>query len=178
MNTDQPSTWFCWVISSVHQVEVNLSANFVVRDSIQDPIIGAEIALVLNRILAPNEALEQVPAYLFDIVMHDGTRVGQIDLRLGNSESLKMYGGQLGYGIDRPFRGRGFAAEACLLLKQVALEVGFEELWITCNPDNIASIKTCEKIAAKYIELVDVPQNSELWHRGDREKLRFLWRLN
>jgi tagatose 1,6-diphosphate aldolase len=142
-----------------------------------EPIVGDSIALMLNRVLTENEALEHIPAYLYDIVYLDGTRIGQIDLRIGKSESLMMYGGQIGYGIDKPFRGHGYAAEACQLLKSVALELGFKELWITCNPENAASIRTCEKIGAVYVERVDVPEGSELWHRGDREKLRFLWRL-
>lgn len=150
-----------------------LSAKF----NISEPIIGDNIALLLNRVLKEHEALEKIPAYLFDIVHHDGTRIGQIDLRIGTTQSLIMYGGQIGYGIDRPFRGNGYAAQACLLLKSVAIESGFEELWITCNPDNLASIKTCEKIGARFVEQVDVPQDTELWYRGDREKLRFLWSL-
>jgi len=128
-------------------------------------------------LLKENEALEQIPAYLFDIVFHDGTRIGQIDLRIGTTDSLLMYGGQVGYGIDKTYRGKGYAANACELLKYIALELGFDELWLTCNPDNIASVKTCERIGAQYIERVDLPRNTELWHRGDREKLRFLWLL-
>ena len=142
-----------------------------------EPVVGETCALMLNRLLTKNEALEQIPAYLFDIVFHDGTRIGQIDLRMGQTEALIMYGGQVGYGIDKPYRGHGYAAQACKLLATVAVTLNFTELWITCNPDNIASIKTCEKIGARYIERVDVPQGSELWHRGDREKLRFLWQL-
>lgn len=141
------------------------------------PIVGDDIALLYNRTLSASEGLDGVPAYLFDIVFHDGTRIGQIDLRLKNTPFLDQYGGQVGYGIDRPFRGRGFAASACQLLVQVALLEGFRQLWITCNPDNIASIRTCEKIGARFVDQVQVPVGSELWRRGDREKLRFLWDL-
>ena len=57
------------------------------------------------------------------------------------------------------------------------LDVGFRELWITCNPDNQASVKTCERIGAQFVEQVDVPESCELYGRGDRVKLRFLWKL-
>lgn len=144
---------------------------------VNDPIVGEHLALVLNRLLNKNEALEGVPAYLFDIVFHDGTRIGQIDLRLGRSQSLLLYGGQVGYGIDRAYRGHGYAAQACALLRTVALMNGFSELWITCNPDNVPSVRTCEKLGATFVERVNVPRNSELWRRGDREKLRYLWVL-
>lgn len=144
---------------------------------IDQPIVGEHLMLVLNRVLGKHEALEKVPAYLFDITRHNGQRIGQIDIRLGTTEALVRYGGQIGYGIDKPFRGHGYAYQACLLLKSVALEMGFEELWITCNPDNIASIKTCEKLGAQYVERVTVPFGSELWFRGDRAKVRYLWVL-
>lgn len=141
------------------------------------PIVGKKIALILNRVLEKKEALEGVPACLFDIVFHNGTKIGQIDLRLGQSDSLIRYGGQVGYGIDRPYRGHHYAADACLLLIPIAKELGFEELWITCNPDNIASVKTCERIGAEFVEEVSVPVGSELWQRGDLKKLRYIWRL-
>ncbi|MFQ3230642.1 GNAT family N-acetyltransferase [Reinekea sp.] len=142
-----------------------------------DPIVGDEVALVLNRVLNSREGLDGVPALLYDIVLHDGSRIGQIDFRLKTTPSLIKYGGQIGYGINKPYRGRGFAAQACELIKVVAKEKGFDALWITCNPDNIASIKTLDKIGAQFVEQVLVPKDTELWHRGDREKLRYLWRF-
>lgn len=143
-----------------------------------EPIVGDEIALLLNRCLEGNRALEGAPAYLFDIVLLDGTLVGQIDLRIGTGHSLITYAGQIGYGVDRPYRGRQYAAKACRLLAQVARDHGMDELWITCNPDNLASIRTCEKIGAYFVERVKVPRWSELWRRGDREKLRYRWPLS
>lgn len=142
-----------------------------------DPIVGRNISLIFNRLIRKTESLGQVPAYLFNITLPDETPIGQIDLRLGINESLVMYGGQIGYGIDKPYRGHGYAAQACELLRGLALDFGFEQLWVTCNPDNIASIKTCERLGATLVDQVDVPEGSELWYRGDRVKLRFLWVL-
>ena len=150
----------------------------MIQEKYSEPVFSESVGLVYNRIIRAQEALEGVPAYLFDIILFNGMAVGQIDLRLGHSPMLVQYGGQIGYGIHRGFRGHSYAAEACLLLKPIAIDVGFTELWITCNPDNIASVRTCEKIGADYIERVDVPKTSELWQRGDREKLRFLWHLS
>lgn len=141
-----------------------------------EPIVGDEIALLLSRCLEGSRALEGAPAYLFDIVLLDGTLVGQIDLRIGVSHSLVTYAGQIGYGIDRPYRGRHYAATACQLLAPVARDHGMDAVWITCNPENIASIRTCERIGAQFVERVKVPRWSELWRRGDREKLRYRWR--
>ena len=142
-----------------------------------EPIVGDEIALLLNRYLEGERALERVPAYLFDIVLLDGSLIGQIDLRIGQGHALVTYAGQVGYGIEPPYRGHGYAAEACRLLAPVARDHGMTGLWITCNPDNQASIRTCERLGAHLIETVKVPRWSELWRRGDREKLRYYWPL-
>lgn len=149
----------------------------MIRDRFTEPFFGTTVGLSYNRVIRADEALEQVPAYLFDIILRNGMPIGQIDLRLGNTPLLVQYGGHVGYGIRRGFRGNSYAAEACELLRPIAIESGFSELWITCNPDNAASIRTCEKIGAQYIERVNVPRSSELWQRGDREKLRYLWKI-
>ena len=172
----------CQLSGSVQKLESirahrELSRRLLNHNSVTETVIGDDIALVLNRVLNENEALERIPAYLFDIVFHDGSRIGQIDLRLGETQTLVLYGGQVGYGIDRIHRGHGYAAAACELLREIALDVGFRELWITCNPDNQASVKTCERIGAQFVEQVDVPESCELYGRGDRVKLRFLWKL-
>ena len=117
-----------------------------------EPIVGDEIALLLNRYLEGERALERVPAYLFDIVLLDGSLIGQIDLRIGQSHALVTYAGQVGYGIEPPYRGHGYATEACRLLAPVARDHGMTGLWITCNPDNQASIRTCERLGAHLIE--------------------------
>lgn len=142
-----------------------------------DPLVGPELTLTLNRCLEGNQALEGAPAYLFDIRLNDGLAIGQIDLRIGHGHSLVTYAGHIGYGIEPAYRGHYYAAKACRLLTDVALDHDMKALWITCNPDNLASIKTCQRLGARLIEKVKVPLWSELWRRGDREKLRFLWQL-
>lgn len=47
------------------------------------------------------------------------------------------------------------------------------ELWITCNPDNRASRRTCELAGAALMEIVDLPSNSDMYLEGDRQKYRY-----
>lgn len=137
------------------------------------------LQLVLKRELLGKAAIDRVPAYLFEIqLVASGRTVGELDLRIGDTEYLRMYAGQIGYHIDPPFRGQRFAARACLLSREVALLHGLNPLWITCNPDNLASRRTCEIIGAELIEEVRVPWATELFWRGDRRKCRYLWDLN
>lgn len=131
-----------------------------------------ELVLVKRRSANPRKAL--VPAYIFHMRLA-GTkhRVGQIDLRIGNTEMVVKYGGHMGYGVKETYRGRRFAARGIRLLFPLAREHGLNPLWITCNPDNIASRRSCEIAGGKYIEVVDIPRNSNLYLSGDRQKCRY-----
>lgn len=128
--------------------------------------------------LSGKAAMDGVPAYLFAIFEQDtGRQVGEIDLRLGDTRYLRHFGGQMGYHIDRVARGQRYAARACLLLQEVAWAHDMDSLWITSNPDNLASRRTCELIGARFVEQVRVPFASELYWRGDRFKCRYHWDL-
>jgi tagatose 1,6-diphosphate aldolase len=50
---------------------------------------------------------------------------------------------------------------------------GINPLWITCNPDNHASRRTCERLGATLVEIVPVPVGHTLYQRGEREKCRY-----
>jgi len=141
------------------------------------PIKGLNIRLVLENCIQGPQSMDGVPAYVFNICLNNGTLIGQADLRIGNSEYLTNYGGQLGYGISKNYRGNNYAYQACQLLKHVALDHSMESVWITCNTDNLASIKTCEKLGAIKINTIKIPTWTELYERGDREKFRYLWKL-
>ena len=141
------------------------------------PLKGSNIQLVLINCIQGPQSMDGVPAYVFNVCLNNGVLIGQVDLRIGNSDYLIKYGGQLGYGITKAYRGNNYAVQACELLKYIALDNGMDSIWITCNTSNIASIKTCEKLGAKKIDTVTIPAWTELYQRGDREKFRYLWEL-
>ncbi|BCE03491.1 GNAT family N-acetyltransferase [Marinicellulosiphila megalodicopiae] len=141
------------------------------------PIKGFDLQLVLTNCIQGLHSMDGMPAYVFNICLPCDTIIGQADIRIGTSDYLIKYGGQIGYGINRAYRGFNYAAKACQLLKKVALDHDMTTLWITCNTDNIASIKTCEKLGAKKVDKVIIPKWTELYQRGDREKFRYLWDL-
>ena len=102
-----------------------------------------------------------------------GTRVGNVDLRIGDTHHLVMYGGHLGYSVLPRYRGNRYAARSCTLLLPLAREHGMERIWITCNPDNLASKRTCEILGAELVETVDVPSGTAAYRKGERQKLRY-----
>ena len=116
------------------------------------------------------------PSYDFRVDLHGRReRVGSISLCIGDTDFLRLYAGHIGYGISPPFRGHRYAARACLLVRGVALDHGMDRLWITCDPDNWASRRTCELIGARLVEIVDVPPDNEIYRRGERRKCRYHW---
>jgi predicted acetyltransferase len=136
------------------------------------PLVDGELRLdVLERVPADPER-GWVPAYKFRIVV-DGVPVGRIDLRLGATDFMLRFAGQVGYGIDAGFRGHRYAARALGVLKEVARAHAFDALWITCNPDNLASRRTCELAGAELVEIVDLPADCDMYADGDRSKCRY-----
>ena len=119
-----------------------------------------------------------VPAHRFDIVEETSDQtVGMITLRLGETPEIRLYAGHVGYAVNPEFQGHRYAARALSLLLALAWKVGMAELWVTCNPDNEASKRTCELAGGEYVETVQVPQSHTLYQRGMREKCRYRFDL-
>ncbi len=59
------------------------------------------------------------------------------------------------------------------LLTQVARQLQIDPLWITCDPENIASRRTCESAGARPIEIVELPPNCVIYQSGHPRKCRY-----
>jgi tagatose 1,6-diphosphate aldolase len=132
------------------------------------------ILLALRETTPADPARGFVPALHFTIVRvatHDP--VGLISLRLGDSEWLTHYAGQVGYAVAAEHRGHRYASRALGLLAPIALGHGVVPLWITCDPENVASRRSCELAGAELVEIVALPPGNEMYARGDRWKCRY-----
>lgn len=121
-----------------------------------------------------------VPQYHFWMRLHDRdgkpppvTIAGGIGLRIGYTHDLEMYLGHLGYNVYIPARGNHYAERACRLLLPLARRHGMTTLWITSNPDNFASRRTCERLNCTLVEIVETPPNHVLHKRGELHKCRY-----
>ena len=127
-----------------------------------------EIMLRLVRTVGVQPEKRWLPAYYFDICLPDGTKIGYCDLRIGHNDKTYI-GGNIGYGIDGPFRGNHYAAKACRLLFRLAKKHGLEYLTISCQPSNLASARTCELAGGTYVETADIPEDNEMYAEGKRK---------
>ncbi|MGF1634727.1 MAG: GNAT family N-acetyltransferase [Phycisphaerae bacterium] len=98
---------------------------------------------------------------------------GMVGLRVGDSEDLRLHLGHVGYSVYPAARGRHLAERAVRLILPLARRHGQRELWITTNPENIASRRTCERLGAQYISTVRLPKTHPLYKRGERMKCRY-----
>lgn len=142
----------------------------------RDPgrLIDGELELVLVEEYRGDAAKEYVPAYRFKMrLVGQDEDIGRIELRVGNTEHLIMYAGHIGYGVNPEHRGHRYAARACRLLLPLARSHGLRTIWITCNPDNAASRRTCELAGAEFVEIVALPEDTDMYQEGERRKCRY-----
>jgi len=140
-----------------------------------DCLDDGEITLLLCEKARADEKKGYVPAYKYTIIK-DGFPAGKCDIRIGDNDNT-WYGGHIGYEVFPAFRGRRYAAKACLLLKRVAAAHGMKRLYISCDPDNAASRKTAEYLGAKLVATVDLPETQEMYLLGDRKKCIYEWEI-
>ena len=115
--------------------------------------------------------------YVFYIYKHHGLhKMGYVSLRLGESPSL-YYLGHIGYRIDPPYRGHGYAQQACELLRPLMSEHGLRSVVITTDTDNIASRRTCEHLGCALESIADVPNEYRVLCSGSDRKCRYIYTI-
>ncbi|MXX04929.1 MAG: GNAT family N-acetyltransferase [Gemmatimonadetes bacterium] len=144
-------------------------------------LVDGDLRLRLHGTLQGDARRGIVPEYIFDMVRadspdkpdHPATVMGRLTLRIGNTEHIEKYAGHIGYSVDPPYRGRRLAARSCLLILPLALAHGINPLWITCNPENAASRRTCEIIGSTLVETVPIPPSDPLYRWDTKWKCRY-----
>jgi len=141
-------------------------------------LVDGDLQLVLVGKHPANPVKKYVPCYEFEMRKTGGSRkIGSVRLRIGRTRPLIGWGGHIGYGVDKKYRGHHYAARSCLLLFPFAYAHGLRTLWITCAPDNMPSRRTCEIAGGEYMGTIRVPKGTELYARGRRHVRRYKFNL-
>ena len=85
-----------------------------------------------------------VPASHFWLISLDQRYLGDVDVRHHLNESLRRFGGHIGYKIRPSERRKGYGTLICRLGIEQARRRRIGDILITCDDDNIASWKIIE----------------------------------
>ena len=138
-------------------------------------LLDGDLRLVLVRNIPGSARKGLVPAYDFEMrcAADPAAVAGTINFRAVDADHLRLYGGHFGYGVHPPFRGRHFAERSVRLLLPFATRHGYRSVIITCNPDNWASRRTCERLGAELLGIVPLPADNDMYLAGERFKCRY-----
>ena len=75
----------------------------------------------------------------------DGEIIGRVSLRHELSDWLHRIGGHIGYGVVPVHRRRGYATDMLRLTLPLARKLDLLRVLVTCDDDNVGSIRTIEK---------------------------------
>lgn len=101
--------------------------------------------------IEPNE--EWVPSESYLLVREEDNKVvGMINLRLVLNESLKKFGGHIGYSIRPSERKKGYNKINLYLMLKRCCEIGLDEVLLDCSVDNPGSYKTMESLGGIRID--------------------------
>jgi len=136
-------------------------------------LVDGELVLCLKGTHVADPVKKYSPSYEFEMRHGSSSRLmGIIRLRIGPARQLR-YPGHIGYEVKPHFRGHRYAVRSCRLLLPLALAHGLSAVWLTVDPRNVASVKTCDILGAKCIETVRIPRAHEMYRHGARFRRRY-----
>ncbi|HXJ55577.1 MAG TPA: GNAT family N-acetyltransferase [Verrucomicrobiae bacterium] len=133
-----------------------------------------QVVLRFVRVVPGDASRGFVPSYHFRIVTTDGLDVGHINFRVGDTEHVQVCAGHIGFEVMAPYRGHGYAGQACRAIAPLVRSI-YQSVTITCDPDNLPSIRTIERLGARFVDEVSVPLHDPHYLRGSRSKRRYSW---
>jgi predicted acetyltransferase len=84
--------------------------------------------------------------------------VGRVSIRHSLNQFLERVGGHIGYVVVPEFRRRGYATTILRMSLQIASDkLGIRRILVTCDDDNIGSIRTIEKCGGILENVVNGP---------------------
>jgi predicted acetyltransferase len=140
--------------------------------------VDGDLQVVLKKTAPADPVKNYVPGYEFEMREAGSVSpIGSIRLRIGRTRPLVGWCGHIGYGVDEKARGKHYAARSCRLLFPLAYAHGLRTIWITCDPTNMPSRRTCEIAGGEYVDTVEVPKGTEMYAEGKRRVRRYRFNL-
>ncbi len=130
-------------------------------------VVDGDLDLVLVRDVPAEPVKGYVPAYEFEMRSRSGgTVMGNLRFCVGDPDTVLKYPCHVGYDVKPEFRGHRYASRSVRLILPFARAHRLTRLWVSCDPDNVASPKTCERAGAKLCGMSEVPKHHEMYAKG------------
>jgi RimJ/RimL family protein N-acetyltransferase len=142
-----------------------------------DNLAFGGVRLEFIEVVPPNGAKWLAPRHRFKILDAHGAVVGNITFRPGDSWHIQFAAGHIGYRVDEPFRGHGYAYQACRAIEPFVRKF-YDRVIITTTAENKASIRTIERLGAEFLGIVDIPADDPAYASGEMQRLRYEWTLD
>lgn len=84
--------------------------------------------------------------------------VGFLSFRRELNDYLRRFGGHIGYSVIPSRRREGIVREALRLVLRTAKTDGYDRVMLTCDDDNIGSIRTIEGAGGELEDVIDAPE--------------------
>ena len=101
---------------------------------------------------------------IFYFAIEDDKIVGHASIRLNpeiDSDTYK-FSGHIMYGVVPSKRKCGYGNQICRLLVNIMFDMGYEEVIVTCNDNNVGSRKIILNNGGCFIETVTYDENTKI----------------
>lgn len=140
-----------------------------------DFIIGEVLDLSIIEKNPGND--KEIPYYWYNILLKETKQIiGQISLRIGKN-AHSYYNGNIGYYIESQYRGHNYAFTATKMLYPLSLAHHQNELYLTCDEDNLPSAKIIKKLGGILLETVQPPKDYFGYYEGMPKQNIFILKI-
>ena len=146
-----------------------------IRNDIPGDLKSGPVCLRFEKVVSVDPGEKLVPFYHFKILNKDDVVVGHINFRVGNTNHVNMCAGHVGYGILENYRGNHYSYHACKALGPF-IKQHYEHVILTADPSNQPSLRTFEKLGARFINETKVTSKDPAYMNGARLKRRYEWK--
>lgn len=91
-------------------------------------------------------------------ITEGGQVVGFLSFRRELNDYLRRFGGHIGYSVVPSRRREGIVREALRLTLRFARKEGYDRVMLTCDDDNVGSIRTIEGAGGELEDVIDAPE--------------------